>query len=169
VRLALISAHYRAPLDWTDEGLEQARRRLDGLYQALRDLAHVPAAAGGYESLTRGFLDELRNDLNTPRALAALAALARAANTARDDVERGRLKAALVSCGALLGLLQQDPELWFSGEASDTEAVEALIAERDQARKEKDFARADTIRDRLGEIGIDIEDGPQGTRWRKRS
>ncbi|MGA8260188.1 MAG: cysteine--tRNA ligase [Arenicellales bacterium] len=169
VRLALISAHYRAPLDWTDDGLEQAKRRLDGLYQALRDLADVPAAAGGFESLTRGFLDELRDDLNTPRALAELAALARAANTTRDDAGRGRLKAALLASGELLGLLQQDPELWFSGEASDPEVIEALIAERDRARKEKDFARADGIRDRLGEMGVDIEDGPQGTRWRKRS
>lgn len=170
VRLALISAHYRAPLDWTDEGPEQARRRLDGLYQALRDLQDVPAAKEGGEGLIRGFLDELEDDVNTPRALAELAALARSANTATDTAERGRLKAALLTAGGMLGLLQQDPEQWFAGESAelDVEAVEALVAERNEARKQREFARADGIRDQLKDMGVEIEDGPNGTRWRKR-
>ena len=170
VRLALISAHYRAPLDWTDDGLEQARRRLDGLYQALRDLQDVAAAAEGYEPLMKPFLDELENDLNTPRALAALSALARAANTEQDPVERTRLKAAILAAGELVGLLQQDPEQWFAGSASDmdVDTIDALVAERNEARREKDFSRADEIRDRLAGMGIEIEDGSGGTRWRKR-
>jgi len=170
VRLALISAHYRAPLDWTDDGLDQARRRLDGLYQALRDLQDVPAAAGGYESLLARFLGELEDDLNTPKALAELSALAHAANASQDDAERGRLKAALLAAGGLLGLLQQEPEQWFAGDTGDldVEKVEALVAERSTARKEKDFARADALRDQLSEMGVEIEDGPDGTRWRKR-
>lgn len=171
VRLALISAHYRAPLDWTDDGLEQARRRLDGLYQALRDLQQVPAAAEGSESLLKPFLDELEDDLNTPRALAELSALARAANVERDSAERSRLKAAMLTAGRLVGLLQQDPEQWFAGSASavDVDTINTLIEERGEARKEKNFARADEIRDRLAGMGIEIEDGPDGTRWRKRS
>lgn len=170
VRLALISAHYRAPLDWTDEGLDQARRRLDGLYQALRDLQDVPAAGGGFEELMSPFLREMRNDLNTPRALAELSALAHAANASRDAAERGRLKAALLAAGGLLGLLQQDPEGWFAGDVGglDADRIEALVAERSAARREKDFARADALRDQLYDMGIEIEDGPDGTRWRKR-
>jgi cysteinyl-tRNA synthetase len=166
----LISAHYRAPLDWTDDGLAQARRRLDGLYQALRDLQDVAAAAQGYEPLMKPFLDELENDLNTPRALAALSALARAANTEQDPVERTRLKAAILAAGELVGLLQQDPEQWFAGGASDmdVDTIDALVAERNEARREKDFSRADEIRDRLAGMGIEIEDGSGGTRWRKR-
>jgi cysteinyl-tRNA synthetase len=171
VRLALISAHYRAPLDWTDQGLDQARRRLDGLYQALRDLEDVPAAPEGYEALMADFLAELRNDLNTPRALAELSALAHRANASGDAGERARLKAAIRAAGGLLGLLQQDPEQWFAGDTAglDVDAVEALIAERAEARGSRDFQRADAIRDRLSEMGVEIEDGPEGTRWRRRA
>lgn len=170
VRLALISAHYRAPLDWTDEGLDQARRRLDGLYQALRDLEDVPVADSDVEELIAPFIGELENDLNTPKALAELSALSRAANASKDAGERSRLKAALLACGRLLGLLQQDPEDWFAGDGGDldVEKIEALIGERSAARRDKDFARADALRDQLYEMGIEIEDGPEGTRWRKR-
>ncbi|MBS1269660.1 MAG: Cysteine--tRNA ligase [Gammaproteobacteria bacterium] len=171
VRLALIGAHYRAPLEWTDESLDQARRRLDGLYQSLRDLEDVRAARDGYETLMTGFIKELENDLNTPKALAELSALAHSANTTRGDAERGRLKAAMLAAGGLLGLLRQNPEQWFAGDGSglDVGAIEALIAERSQARKDKNFARADKIRDELRDIGVEIEDSPDGARWRKRS
>ncbi len=171
IRLALISAHYRAPLDWSDDALEQARRRLDGLYQALRDLKDVPAAEAGFDGLMAPFLRELENDLNTPKALAALSSLAHAANAARDDAERGRLKAAMLAAGRMLGLLQQEPEEWFAGDTSDvdTAEIEKLVAERSAARGERDFARADALRDQLYDMGIEIEDGPDGTRWRKRS
>lgn len=169
VRLALLSAHYRAPLDWTDEALDQARRRLDGLYQALRDLQDVPAAGDRFEPLMAPFIEELENDLNTPRALAELSALAHAANTSRDDAERGRLKAALLAAGGLLGLLQQEPEVWFAGDTGDLDVqkIEALVAERSAARQAREFARADELRDRLYDMGVEIEDGPDGTRWRK--
>ncbi|MDZ7839677.1 MAG: cysteine--tRNA ligase [Gammaproteobacteria bacterium] len=171
VRLALISAHYRAPLDWTDDALEQARRRLDGLYRTLRDLENVPAAAARFDALMVPFLQELENDLNTPKALAELSSLASAANAARDDAERGRLKAAMVAAGRMLGLLQQEPEEWFAGDTSelDSATIEKLVAERSAARSERDFARADALRDRLYDMGIEIEDGPGGTRWRKLS
>lgn len=169
VRLVLISAHYRAPLDWTDEGVIQARRRLDGLYQALRDLQDVTAPADGYGDLLEVFMAEMQNDLNTPRALAELSTLVHRANTSESDAERGRLKAAILTAGGLLGLLQQDPEQWFAGDASDLDvkAIDALVAERDRARRDKDFAKADGIRDRLKQMGVEIEDGPDGTRWRK--
>jgi len=170
VRLALLSAHYRAPLDWTDEGLKQARRRLDGLYQTLRDLADVPPASEGHEAELAAFKGELEDDLNTPRALAELAALAHRANAANDPGERGRLKGAILEAGGLLGLLQQDPEQWFAGntEGLDVEAIEALINERARARRDKDFATADRIRDQLYGMGVEIEDRAEGTRWRKR-
>jgi len=171
VRLALLGAHYRAPLDWTDEGLEQAKRRLDGLYQALRDLKDIPPAPGGAGELLSAFEQELEDDLNTPKALAELSALAHQANASGDPDERGRLKTAILEAGALLGLLRQDPDDWFAGDtaALDVEKVEALIAERAAARRDRDFAAADRIRAQLYEMGVEIEDRAAGTRWRQRS
>ena len=167
IRLALLNAHYRAPLDWTEEGLTQARRMLDRLYGALRNLADVETAA---RRVPEAFLAALCDDLNTPKALAELFALARQANTATEAADRRRVKEDLLGAGAILGLLGQDPEEWFAGGGLqtniDSDTVERLIAERAQARKDKNFAEADRIRADLAEMGIEIEDGPQGTTWR---
>jgi cysteinyl-tRNA synthetase len=106
----------------------------------------------------------LCDDLNTPQALAELAVLADAARQSG----RAAAKAALLGGGALLGLLQQDPEAWFKRDAkqdTDVVRIEALLEERRAARAARDFKRADAIRDELAGIGIAIEDGPQGTRW----
>jgi len=168
VRMALVNAHYRAPLDWSDDALQQARRRLDGLYQALRDLSDVQELPDRDRYVTPGFLAALEDDLNTPVAMAELADLSRQANKAENKAEREQLKSALLACGNLLGLLQQDPEQWFAGlnDAVDPSAVNKLIEERRTARANKNFARADQIRDQLADMGIAIEDKPDGTRWR---
>ncbi len=171
IRFALLSAHYRQPLDWTAEGLEQAKRTLDRLYQTLRDLTDVEVEHTPGE-VPRGIAQALEDDLNTPQAFAQLAQLVRAANTATDPAARRHYKEALLAAGAQLGILQQDPEEWFRGtvqERSDVEEIEHLIAERAAARSARDFATADRIRDELAERGIVLEDRPDGTRWRRAS
>lgn len=169
IRLALLNGHYRQPLDWTDEGLAQAKRMLDRLYGALRGLADVKAEPTN-DAAPDEFMAALTDDLNTPKALAVLFDLAKQANTATDPGTRAQLKAALIGAGRLIGLLEMTPEAWFAGAGAashiDGEEVERLIAARNAARKAKDFAEADRIRGALADMGVAIEDGPQGTSWR---
>ena len=168
LRYALLSAHYRQPLDWSDGLIEQSARTLDRLYATLRDLADVEAGPAIPASIEAA-LDE---DLNTPQALADLARLAGEARRAGDEASRRTAKAALLGAGLALGLLQQAPEAWFAGGvAGDDDArIQALVDERSEAKKNRDFARADAIRDQLAAEGIALEDTPQGVRWvRKRS
>ena len=110
------------------------------------------------------------DDLNTPRAMAEMFALGKALETATKDSERQAAKAALLGAGALLGFLQADPNAWFKGAAGDDLAakVEALLAQRIEARKAKDWATADRIRDELNALGVVVMDGPEGATWRLR-
>jgi cysteinyl-tRNA synthetase len=164
IRYLLLKAHYRQPLDWSESALSQAVRTLDGFYGGLRDLADVePAERPLPETVEAALCD----DLNSPKALAELAALADRAGRERSAEAKGDLLAA----GAMLGLLQQHPEAWFrqvraAGREVDAAAVERLIGERAEARKARDFARADAIRDQLAAMGVELEDGAGGTRWR---
>lgn len=166
LRFLLLKAHYRQPLDWSDAALVQARRTLDGWYGVLRDLADVEIDAGPQE-VPEAVEAALCDDLNTPQAFAELAQLADAARHAGDAASKTRAKTALLGAGAALGLLQQSPGAWFDRgkNAVDAQAVDALIAERAEARSRRDFARADAIRDQLADIGVVIEDGAGGTRW----
>lgn len=166
IRLALISAQYRQPLDWTGEGLQQAKRNLDRLYGGLRDLQDIDIEDN--PPPPAGVVDALTDDLNTPAAMAEMFRLLTEANTADTDDARRAAKAALLGGGLLLGLLQQDPDAWF-GEGSDSvdaDAVERLIEARNQARADKDYAEADRIRDELTAMGVTLEDKADGTRWR---
>jgi len=165
LRYALLSAHYRQPLDWSPALVEQSVRTLDRLYGTLRDLAGVDAAP----EIPTAVEAALDDDLNTPQALAELAAIAAAARKARGDGERTRLKSQLLGAGLALGLLQQDPSAWFArGTGSGDDArIQALVDERAAAKKARDFARADAIRDQLAAEGILLEDTPQGVRWKR--
>jgi cysteinyl-tRNA synthetase len=167
LRFALLSAHYRSPLNWSEELLNNARAALDGLYGALRNTQHL----GGNPSSMRHttFLDALLDDLNTPQAISELHRLASRANDrAATDTDKRAARRELLGGAALLGLLQRDPEAWFqqgAGNGPDAATIEARIAERIAAKKAKDFARADAIRAELLAQGVVLEDSRDGTRW----
>ena len=169
IRLALLSAHYRQPLDWSDESLDDARRKLDRLYGAVRGIDIDQAMRTSAEPPTP-FIEALEDDLNTPKALADMFDRARTLNKTEDKAERQRLAAELLAAGDLVGLMQSDPEEWFSGSGEgelDADDIESLLAQREEARANGDYAAADKIRDDLAERGITIEDGASGTRWRR--
>lgn len=168
IRFALLSAHYRKPLDWTQDLLAQSKATLDRLYGTLAKLQDVktPDDAAPCPNV----LAALADDLNTPNALAELSGLCKSANTSDRDDDRAALKGRLLRAGELLGLLQQDPSAWLQGGAQDGDAeIEALIEARNTARANKDFAESDRIRDALTAQGVTLEDGPGGTTWRRTS
>ena len=167
LRYALLSAHYRQPLDWSEALIEQSIATLDRLYGTLRDLSDVEATESNANT-PETLEDALLDDLNTPVALANLAKLADQARRAVSPGERRHAKAALLAGGEMLGLLQQDPEAWSKRGKGlmDAAIIEKLLEARRAARASRDFARADAIRDELAAMGIAIEDGPQGTRWK---
>ncbi len=169
IRLALLSAHYRQPLDWSAETLASARRMLDRLYGAVRGVK-VSAQARAAAEVPEALVAALEDDINTPKAMAEFFALARSLNKSNDPAEMEALAAQMYAAGDLLGLLGHDPENWFAGNVSGdvvSDDIEALIAKRNEARANKDWAAADGFRDQLTEMGITIEDGPDGTTWRR--
>ena len=163
LRYALLSAHYRQPLEWSDGLIEQSVRTLDRLYGTLRDLGDVDADARIPADIEM-ILDE---DLNTPAALAEIARLASEARKADSLDAKREAKSVLLGAGKVLGLLQQSPAEWFARGASgdDDARIQQLVDERIAAKQARDFARADAIRDQLFDEGIVLEDTPQGVRW----
>ena len=162
VRFWMLSAHYRQPIDFTEMGLRRAKAQLDRFYGSL--------ARSGSEKrgkVTGGVLAALCDDLNTPAALTALHEQLTALNSAKDP-DKPELAADLRASGALLGVLQCDPQTWLKGAGEGADKwIEEAIADRIAARKARDFARADSIRERLTQKGIILEDGPGGTTWRR--
>ncbi|WP_444890000.1 cysteine--tRNA ligase [Microbulbifer sp. DLAB2-AA] len=169
LRFALLSAHYRSELNFSADLLDQAWRTLDTLYGALRETAVVEAQAA--DLTDTAFLKALEDDLNTPIAISELHQIARDLNKA-EDADKARLKGLLLAAGEMLGILQQDPEAWFKQarggeETISAEEIEVLIEERVQSKKNRDFARADEIREELKSKGVVLEDSREGTKWRR--
>lgn len=172
VRLGLLTAHYRQPLDWSSEVLVDAQQKLDRMYGALRE-AGISGAQLSQSNVLPPLtvVEALEDDLNTPKALAELFNLAREINREADAKKRQKLAEVMRAGGWLLGLLQADPELWFiearSSDVLDEQAINSLVSNRESARKAGNFSEADLIRDELRRKGITIEDSSKGSRWRR--
>ena len=168
IRWALLAAHYRQPLAWTDDALAQARNALDHLYGVLGRARHIDA--GGSGALLEDQLEPLLDDVNTPAAMYLLKKLATELDTAvrKADPNASALKQDLMALAEVMGFLQADPRVWFQGgaDADLTSRIDALIAARDAARVAKDWAEADRIRAELTALNVEVMDGPAGATWR---
>jgi cysteinyl-tRNA synthetase len=171
VRYFIVASHYRSPLNYSDESLDNARAALTRLYSSLRGLPQVAAGDAG-DGFRRRFEAAMEDDFNTPEALAVLFELAREINRERDanPSVAGSLGTLLRELGGLLGLLSRSPEEFLHSEADEglpAGEIEALIEQRTAARARRDWAEADRIRNRLQDEGVELEDGPAGTSWRR--
>lgn len=186
IRYNMLGTHYRQPADWTDAGLHGAIRIMDNYYIALRDSADIETDEGIEPS--GEIVSALEDDLNTPLALARMDGLFTAFHKVRDRHNKRKLKGEILASGALLGLLEKDPVEWLKGPKVEADvhlyakarfgadarviygdaSIERKIAEREAARKAKNFAEADRIRDELAAQGVILEDRPGGkTEWRR--
>jgi cysteinyl-tRNA synthetase len=169
LRFALLSAHYRSPLNFSRELLDNAQATLDGFYLALRNAGDTPAEVS--EAHLSPVFNALLDDLNTPAAIAELHQLAKVLNKASES-EKAAAKAALLAGGAVLGILSEDPVAWLSKSDSDSdgltsEVIDQMLIDRAEAKANRDFSRADAIRDELNAAGIIIEDSASGATWRR--
>ena len=170
-RLYVLGTHYHQPLNWLPEGLKQAKQTMDRFYTALRS---TPEVDWSETKPNTEVVEALQDDLNTPKAIAVLHGLATALNKAKTADEQAEIKKELIASAHLLGLLYRDPEEWFrtgssasaENEISESE-IESLIQKRTDARKAKDFTTADAVRKQLADLGIVIEDTPNGTQWKR--
>lgn len=167
IRYVLLASHYRSPLTYTDESLKQAKQSLTRFYTALRWLPQAKPLA--HSTFENQFIEAMDDDFNTPVALSVLFDLAHEIQRMREkDVEKAAQLAALLKyLGGVLGILDRDPETFFKRALEvDTVHIEALISARNEARLNKDWAKADRIRQTLADMSIVIEDGPMGTTWK---
>ncbi len=165
LRYFILTSHYRSPLNYAEDQLEQAKATLTRFYTALRDVSPSDAPWQDDKDYGVRFREAMDDDFNTPLALAILAEIRQALNKADKDTA-AYLAGLLVSIGAELGLLQQTADAFLLGDGDDGDIL-ALIEQRNTARAEKDWAAADAARDSLTAMGIVIEDGADGTSWRR--
>ncbi|RAK59936.1 cysteine--tRNA ligase [Phenylobacterium hankyongense] len=168
IRWALLSAHYRQPLAWTEDVLTQARNSLDHLYGVLQRAREIEP--GGSDKLAEDQIAPLLDDLNTPQAMTVLKGLANDLDRAVRKGASGasEIKQDLMALAEVMGFLQADPDAWFQGGADDglKTQIEALIVARDAARAAKDWPQADRIRAELTALNVEVMDGPAGATWR---
>jgi len=168
LRLTLLSAHYRQPLNWTKEIIDQNSKMLDRFYRTLKELKNIEITS---ENLSDEIMQSLLDDINTPKVLAQLNTLSNKLSSANKG-EKIDIKNNLIAAGKILGIMVEDPEMWLGynqSENPEKEEIEGLINQRNEARRDKDFKLADKIRDELKIKGIEIEDTKNGTIWRKDS
>ena len=167
LRLTLLSAHYRQPLNWTINSINQNSAMLERLYRGVKELNKIEADSEEY-GVPDNIMEALCDDLNTPKALAELNLLVNSISTVGAD-EKKKIKGKILATGKLIGILQEDPDKWLGygySESLDKKTIENLIKKRNEARRNKNFALADTIRDELKNKKIEIEDTKDGTIWR---
>ena len=174
LRYFILTSHYRSPLNYSDQHLDNARGALNTLYTALRGIKVVESNDYNNKHAIR-FIAAMDDDFNSSEALAVLFELAREVNSLRDSDQQAAEKSAslLVTLGAMLGILQDDADAYLQGRTGVTDdsadaEIETLIQQRNDARANKDWAESDRIRDLFEEKGIVLEDGAQGTTWRRR-
>ena len=170
LRLALLSAHYRQPLNFTDEALSNAKNILDKFYRVLKKCKDVEINKKNINNPPIKVLEALCDDLNTSKAFAEINRIAKELSLETDYENKIKLKESLLASGVLLGFFQKNPHDWLGINKAkkdlDADSIEKLIEERTKARESKDFQKADEIRKKLSEKGIEIEDTPDGTIWR---
>jgi cysteinyl-tRNA synthetase len=166
VRWVLLNAHYRQSVNWSADSIQQAQKTLGRLYRILADCSDVEAQKQAPDEQLVAALDD---DLNTPKAFARLIALAKSLQKMQNTEDQAKRKGQLLASAELLGVLQTDPQAWFTDKQTTNkgmkEHIETLIQEREQARKDKNWQRSDDIRDELDTMGVVIEDSADGTRW----
>jgi len=169
IRYFLIASHYRSPVNYATDQLDQAKNSLERLYTALRGIALDSEADVEEHPFKESFFEAMNDDFNTPVALSVLFDIAHQLNAEREKNSPGfkNLAYLLKQLGNTLGLLEREPEAFLQGKEIDVTKIEHLIAEREKARNEKNWSQADVLRQTLLEKGIVLEDTPSGTIWRK--
>ena len=167
LRYVLLSTHYRQPLNWSEKSLKQAKTSLDRLYRILKNNKNVLTKD---VEPTKEIINALCDDINTPEAFGQLNILFNQLQNAQDDI-KGDLISQIHGSANLLGILKKDPDEWLGYKNQtkdfDVATIEKLINERNAFRKEKNYQKSDQIRDELKSLGIEIEDTPDGTIWRR--
>ena len=171
IRMALLSAQYRQPIEWSQNTLKSAKKMLDRIYGSIRGI-ELFQKTDDKANIAQSVLEALCDDLNTPKAIAEIFELVKKLNKEKDLYQKKLITHQIYASGRLLGFLQSDPEAWFSditGRDVSEDEIKKLIEMRNLARSKKDFKEADAIRKKLEDMDIIIEDTPSGVRWSLKS
>jgi cysteinyl-tRNA synthetase len=161
--MAFLTTHYRKPINWNDALIEDSEKKLDRLYGSVRNLGKISPGKPAED-----VLNAISDDINTPKALSELFIIVKKINNAKSDDEANELASILIGSSNLLGLMKEDSEQWFgSGPDVDESLINQLIMDREEARSNKDYDKADQIREQIESLGISIEDSASGTQWKK--
>ena len=168
IKFFLISSHYRSALDFTNESLEQAKAGLVRIYESIDEKIILKESGEVDKGFVQDFECAMNDDLNTPKAISILFEIVKKINLENDNLTKRRLVTTLKKLANIIGLLREKPELFFQyGSSVDTQLIEEMILKRNLARKDKDFDKADEIRDELRSLGIILDDKADGTKWKK--